>query len=84
MSRRKNTKTAEHYTGKLEVKRMVQLQWRKSHEDSHYCACIFWNMREYALMMRDVPVLVCVDDKHCVNVGEPLCPVAAAECRLKL
>lgn len=24
-------------------------------------------------------VLVCVDDKHRVKVGEPLCPVAAAE-----
>ena len=39
---RKNTKVAERYTGKLEVRRMVQQrQWRKSHEDSHYCACIF-------------------------------------------
>ena len=80
LPRRKNTKTAEYYTGKLEVKRMVQQrQWRKSHEDSHYCACIFRYMREYALMMRDVSVLVCVDDKHRVKVGEPLCPVAAAE-----
>ena len=77
---RKNTKTAEQYTGKLEVRRMVQQrQWRKSHEDSHYCACIFRYMREYALMMRDVSVLVCVDDKHRVKVGEPSCPVAAAE-----
>ena len=80
LPRRKNTKTAEYYTGKLEVKRMVQQrQWRKSHEDSHYCACIFRYMREYALMMRDVSVLVCVDDKHCVKVSEPFCPVAAAE-----
>ena len=76
---RKNTKTA---TGRLEVRRMVQQrQCRKSHEDSHYyCACIFQYMREYALMMRDVSVLVCVDDKHHVKVGEPSCPVAAAEC----
>ena len=78
--RRNNTKTAEYYTGKLEVKRMVQQrQWRKSHEDSYYCACIFRYMREYALMMRDVSMLVCVDDKHHVKVGEPACPVAAAE-----
>ena len=30
-------------------------------------------------MIRDVSVLLCVDDKHRVKVGEPLCPVAAAE-----
>ena len=78
LPRRKNTKTAEYYTGKLEVKRMVQQhQSRKSHEHSHYCACIFRDTREYALMMRDVSVLVCIDDKHRVKVGEPFCPVAA-------
>lgn len=60
LPRRKNTKTSEYYTGKLEVNRMVQQrQWRKSHEDSYYCACIFWYMQEYALMMRDVSELVC-------------------------
>ena len=60
LPRRKNTKTSEYYTGKLEVKRMVQQrQWRKSHEDSYYCACIFWYMQEYVLMMRDVSELVC-------------------------
>lgn len=69
LPRRKNTKTAEHYTGKLEVKSMVQQrQWRKSHEDGHYCACVFRYMWEYALMMRDVSMLVCVDVKHCVKV----------------
>ncbi len=32
-------KTALQYTGKLDVKFMIQLrQLRKSHEDSHYCA----------------------------------------------
>ena len=41
-------------------------------------------MRQYALMMRDVSVLVCVDNEHRVKVGEPLCPVAVVErgCRL--
>ena len=80
LPRRKNTKTAEYYTGKLDVKRMVQQrQWRKSHEDSHYCACIFRYMREYALLMRELSALVCMDDKHRVKVGEPSCPVAATE-----
>ena len=69
-----NTSSLRHMMSAL---RLVQRQWRKSHKDSHYCTCIFRYMREYALMMRDVSVQVCVD-KHRVKVGEPL---AAAECR---
>lgn len=39
---RKNAKVAEQYTGRLEIKRMVQQrQWCKHHVDSHYDACIF-------------------------------------------
>ena len=36
---RKNSKIAKRYTGRLNVKRMVQR--RKNHIDSHYGACIF-------------------------------------------
>ena len=36
-------------------------------------------MREYALTLRDVCAFVCLDDKHKIKVGEPNCPVAAAE-----
>ena len=71
LSTRKSAKVAERYTGKLEERRMVQRrQLRKLHEDSHYCACIFRYMREYALLMRDVAMLVCVDNKHHVKVGD--------------
>ena len=80
MPKRKNSKAAEQYTGRLEVKRMVQQQqWRKQHIDAHYCACIFRYLRECALLLRDFCVFACVDDKHRVKVGEPSCPVAAAE-----
>lgn len=34
---KKNAKVAERYTGRLEIKRMVQQrQWQKHHVDSHY------------------------------------------------
>lgn len=39
---RKKARSAERYTGRLQVKRMVQQrQWRKSHVDSHYGACVY-------------------------------------------
>ena len=56
-----------------------QRQWRHSHVDAHYAAAMFRYMREYALMLRDVCGFVCLDDKHKIKIGEPSCPVAAAE-----
>ena len=80
MPRRKNSKVAERYTGRLQVKRMVQQrQWRKEHVDAHYGGCIFRYLRECALLFRSHCMFICVDDKHRVKVGEPSCPVAAAE-----
>ena len=77
---KKNTKVAERYTGRLEIKRMVQQrQWRKHHVDSHYAACLFHYLREYALKLQKYTSLACVNNKHRVKVGEPSCPVAAAE-----
>ena len=56
-----------------------QRQWRKEHIDAHYGACIFRYLRECALLFRGHCMFDCVDDKHRVKVGEPSCPVAAAE-----
>ena len=73
-------KSSLHYTGQFRMKFMVQQrQWRHSHVDAHYAAAIFRYMREYALILRDFCAFVCLDDKHKVKVGEPNCPVAAAE-----
>ena len=36
-------------------------------------------MREYALLFKDHSVFLSIDDKHKIKVGEPNCPVAAAE-----
>ena len=68
------------YTGRLNVRFMVQKrQFRKSHEDEHYASAIFRYLREYAIKLKDFCTLVCIDDKHRLKVGEPGCPVAAAE-----
>ena len=69
-----------HYTGQFQVKFMIQQrQWRHQHPDAHYAAATFRYIREYALMVREYCLLICLDDKHKIKVGEPGCPVATAE-----
>ena len=76
----KSSHTQLRYTGRLNVKHMVQQrQWRKQHEDSHYAACLFRYEREYALLVKDHAIFACIDDKHRIKVGEPDAPVASAE-----
>ena len=76
----KHARVSLQYTGRLKVKYMVQRrQFRKDHCDSHYAACIFKYMREYAIFVRDYCLFVCLDDKHRLKVGEPGYPVASAE-----
>ncbi len=66
-----------HYSGKLDIKFMVQSrQLRKSHEDAHYASAVFRYQREMALKFK---IFVCLDDKHRVPVGEPGYPVAAMD-----
>ena len=73
-------KSSLHYTGQFCKKFMVQQrQWRHSHIGAHYAAEIFCYMREYALELREYCAFACLDDKHKLKVGEPNCPVAAAE-----
>ena len=73
-------KTAGIYRKRLSIKMMVQKrQFRKTHVDEHYCAAIFRYLREYTLKYRNLSLLLCLDDKHRVKIGEPGYPVAAAE-----
>ena len=74
------TKTAALFRKHLPVKLMVQKrQFRKTHIDEHYCAAIFRYLQEYGLAFSDESLLVCLDDKHRLKIGEPGFPVAAAE-----
>ena len=69
-----------HYSGKLDIKFMVQSrQLRKSHEDAHYASAIFRYQREMAVKLKNHSIFVCLDDKHRVPVGEPGYPVAAVD-----
>ena len=75
-----HSKRALQHTGRFQVRfRVQQHQFRKDHPDAHYAACIFRYQREYAVMLRDHSMFLCLDDKHKVKVGEPGFPVAAAE-----
>ena len=59
---------------------MVQKrQFQKAHEDEHYAAAIFRYLRECAIKLKDYCTMICIDDKHQLNVRESGFPVAAAE-----
>ena len=51
---------------------------RAHHEDSHYGAKCYQQLREMAVLLRDVAVFVCQDDKKKIAVGEPGLPLAGA------
>ena len=69
-----------HYTGRLNVRFMVQArQFHKMHPDAHYATALFRYQRELTILLRDHGVFVSLDDKHRIKVGEPGFPVAAAE-----
>ena len=73
-------KSALQYTGRFQVKFMVQpRQLRKWHEDAHYCAALFKYVKEFGLRYKAIVDLVFLDDKHRCKVGEPGIPVAAVE-----
>ena len=72
--------TSKKYTGRLNIKFMVQSrQVSSDHPDVHYCAAIFKYLREFAILFREHAAFVCQDDKHFVKVGEPGSPVAPVE-----
>ena len=64
----------------LKVWYMVKArQFRKTYLDEHYTAALFRYIREFAVCFRSCCQLVCLDDKHRMNIGEPGLLVAAAE-----
>ena len=71
------THAAVHYTGKLNVKFMIQQrQFRREHEDSHYAAAILRYDREYATHVMEHARLLCIDDKQGARIGKLGFPVA--------
>ena len=73
-------KAAMQYTGRLDIKHMVQARvLNHDHVDSHYAAAVFRNLRELAIKLQPHCTLVCMNDKHGVKVGEPHYPIAAVD-----
>ena len=65
-------KTAQYYTGKINLKHAVQRrQLRSYHTDAHYCSALYKYLRERAIKDRDQTVFVSCDDKAKVDFGEP-------------
>ena len=76
----KAAKVAMQYTGKLNIRDMLQKrQFRKTRDNAHYAAALYRYIREYALKLREYCTMVSIDDKHRLKVGEPGFPVGAAE-----
>ena len=71
------TKASKQFQKTIPVKMMVQQrQFRHTHMDSHYGAALFSYLK---VLVRDRALMVCLDDKHRVKVGEPGLPVASVK-----
>ena len=71
------TNQAIRYTGRFNVKFGVQIrQLRKDHPDKHYVSALLQYVRQFSVKFCDCVMLISVDDKGIVPVGEPKCPIS--------
>ena len=71
------TATALRHTGRFDVKYAVQCrQLRKDHPDAKYVAVILRYAKEFAVEHSNSLLMISVDDKAIIPVGEPQCPVS--------
>jgi hypothetical protein len=72
------TRSAMCYTGRFAVKFAVQQRLlRARHPDSPFAFCQFTLMKQLAVKMRDDAMMICLDDKSVVPVGEPGLPISS-------
>ena len=70
-------KDSVRYTGRFNVKYTVQSRMsRVSHPDAKYVAVLFKYLKEFCVKYTEEVLLVCLDDKAIVPVGEPGHPVS--------
>ena len=70
--------TGLRHTGRFDVKFAVQCrQLRREHPDSKYVAVILRYAKEFAVKHSDVSLMISVDDKAIIPVGEPDCPISS-------
>lgn len=80
LAKKPQNNTSLQYTGRLQVKFMVQIrQLQIEHEDAHYASALFRYLKELAVILSGFSWLVFLDDKHRCKVGEPGFPVAAVD-----
>lgn len=64
--------SASQYTGRFPLKHRIQSrQFNAFHIDAHYAAALQKYLKEFAVLNRDFYVLLSVDDKNHIPVGEP-------------
>lgn len=64
--------SASQYTGRYSLKHRIQSrQFNAFHIDAHYAAALQKYLKEFAVLHRDLCVLLSVDDKNHIPVGEP-------------
>ena len=56
---------------------LQQRQLRKTHMDAHYAACVYRYIKEFAVLHKDQCLMLAMDDKAKVPVGELGFPLAA-------
>ena len=67
-----HSKTAQYYTGKINLKHTVQRrQLRAFHVDAHWCNALYRYLRELSIKNRHSAVFISCDDKAKVVFGEP-------------
>lgn len=68
--------SASQYTGRFPLKHRIQSrQFNAFHIDAHYAAALQKYLKEFAVLHRDFYVLLSVDDKNHIPVGEPGFPI---------
>ena len=67
-----HSKTAQYYTGKINLKHTVQRrQLRAFHADAHWCNALYRYLRELAIKNKNSCMFISCDDKAKVSFGEP-------------
>ena len=74
----KTASTIMQYTGRFNVRRMVQARiLRKHNPDAHYVNAIFKFLKDRAIKTSSETIFLSADEKCKVSIGEPDYPIAA-------
>ena len=67
-----HVKTSQRFTGHFNVKFRVQCRMaRLHHPDARYVATRYQYLKQFVVLNRNETIMVCMDDKAVVPVGDP-------------